>query len=136
MSDYRIIFTNADGGVSIIIPAPGVAEEQAAAAVPDGVPYEVVSVSALPQDRTFRNAWERNGQTVEHNMAKAREIAHAKRREARAVEFATLDIEATIPAKAVEAEAKRQVVRDKYSVMQTEIDAATSIEELKASVQR
>lgn len=41
-----------------------------------------------------------------------------------------------IPAKAVEAEAKRQVVRDKYSVMQTEIDAATSIEELKASVQR
>ena len=136
MSDYRIIFTNADGGVSIIIPAPGVAEEQAAAAVPDGVPYEVVSVSALQQDRTFRNAWERNGQTVEHNMAKAREIAHAKRREARAVEFAPLDIEATIPAKAVEAEAKRQVVRDKYSVMQTEIDAATSIEELKASVQR
>lgn len=136
MSDYRIIFTNADGGVSIIIPAPGVAEEQAAAAVPDGVPYEVVSVSALPQDRTFRNAWERNGQTVEHNMAKAREIAHDKRRAARAAEFAPLDVEATIPAKAADAEIKRQAVRDKYASVQIDIDEAVDVDALRSVLQQ
>ena len=65
------------------------------------------------------------------DMTKAKEIAHEKRRAARAEEFAPLDIKATIPTEAEAAEAARQVVRDKYATMQTAIDAATTPEELK-----
>lgn len=65
------------------------------------------------------------------NMTKAKAIVHDKRRAARAAEFAPLDIKATIPAEAAAAEAARQAVRDKYAAMQTEIDAAPGVPELK-----
>jgi hypothetical protein len=58
MQDQRVIFPNEDGGVSIIVPAPGVTLEQVLLAVPAGKPYKVVSVDDIPTDRTFRNAWE------------------------------------------------------------------------------
>lgn len=65
------------------------------------------------------------------NLDKAKNIAHEKRRAARAEEFAPLDIQATIPSKAAEAEAARQAIRDKYAALQAQMDAAQSIEELK-----
>lgn len=68
------------------------------------------------------------------NIEKAKAITHDKRRQARSAEFAPLDIKATIPSEAVEAEAARQVIRDKYAAMQTAIDAATTIEQLTTHV--
>ena len=68
------------------------------------------------------------------NITKAKAIAHSARRNARLAEFAPLDIKATIPSEAVAAEAARQLVRDKYSAMQTAIDAATTAAEIKASM--
>jgi hypothetical protein len=68
------------------------------------------------------------------NLDKAKEIAHDKRRAARAEEFAPLDIKATIPAEAEDAEAARQVVRDKYATIQTNIDSAADVDALKAIV--
>lgn len=65
------------------------------------------------------------------NIDKAKNIAHEIRRAERAKEFAPLDIEATIPAKANEAEAQRQVIRDKYAAMQNQIDVATTPDEIK-----
>ena len=65
------------------------------------------------------------------NITKAKAIVHDKRRAARAAEFAPLDIKATIPSEAAAAEAARQAIRDKYATMQTEIDAATGVPELK-----
>lgn len=59
--NQRIIFPTPDGGVAIIIPAPecGLSvEEIAAKDVPAGTPYKIVDVSEIPEDRTFRNAWE------------------------------------------------------------------------------
>ncbi len=67
------------------------------------------------------------------NIDKAKSIAHDARRAARSAEFAPLDVQATIPAKAAEAEAARQVMRDKYAAMQTAIDSATTAEEIKAA---
>jgi hypothetical protein len=58
MQDQRIIYPNDEGGVSIIVPAPGQTEEQLLMAVPAGKPYKIVSVDEIPSDRTFRNAWE------------------------------------------------------------------------------
>lgn len=70
------------------------------------------------------------------NLDKAKGIAHNKRRAARAAEFAPLDIKATIPAEANEAEAARQAVRSKYATIQTNIDAATDIDALGSIVER
>lgn len=134
MSDFRIIYTNEDGGVSIVVPAPGVSQAEAMKAVPPTASAEVVHVSAISSDRTFRNAWEKNGRSIVHNIDKAKNIAHEKRRNARTAEFAPLDIEATIPAKAAQAEAKRQVIRNKYDTMQVDIDAATDIDSLKSVI--
>ena len=68
------------------------------------------------------------------NITKAKTIAHDKRREARSAEFAPLDIKATIPSEAAAAEAARQVIRDKYAAMQTAIDAASTVDEIKAAM--
>ena len=68
------------------------------------------------------------------NIDKAKTIAHDKRREARSAEFAPLDIKATIPSEATAAEAERQAVRDKYSAMQTAIDSASTVDEIKAAM--
>ena len=57
MQDKRIIYPNDDGGISIIVPAPGVTEEQVLLAVPKGKPYQIVDVADVPTDRTFRDAW-------------------------------------------------------------------------------
>lgn len=66
------------------------------------------------------------------NIDKAKQIAHEKRRAARSEEFAPLDIKATIPSEAADAEAARQVIREKYAEMQIQIDAAITPEELKS----
>jgi hypothetical protein len=58
MDNKRVIYPTAEGGVAIIVPAPGATLEQVLKAVPAGVAYEVVSVDDVPSDRTFRNAWE------------------------------------------------------------------------------
>lgn len=59
--NQRIIYPTEEGGVAVIIPAPECGltiEEIAAKDVPDGKPYKIVDVSDIPEDRTFRNAWE------------------------------------------------------------------------------
>lgn len=68
------------------------------------------------------------------NINKAKAIAHDKRREARSAEFAPLDIKATIPSEATAAEAARQVIRARYATMQTAIDTAATINEIKAAM--
>ncbi len=57
----RIIYTNSEGGCSIVVPSPDsglTIEEVAAKDVPAGKPYKIVDVADIPSDRTFRAAWE------------------------------------------------------------------------------
>ena len=68
------------------------------------------------------------------NIAKAKNIAHDKRREARSAEFAPLDIKATIPSEATAAEAARAAVRAKYAAMQTAIESASTVDAIKAAM--
>ena len=58
MQDQRVIYPNDDGGVSIIVPAPGVTQEQVLMAVPKNKPYQIVDVADIPADRLFRDAWQ------------------------------------------------------------------------------
>jgi hypothetical protein len=59
--NQRIIYPTDDGGVAVIIPAAecGLSIEAIAAKdVPNGKPFKIVDVSDIPEDRTFRAAWE------------------------------------------------------------------------------
>jgi hypothetical protein len=71
------------------------------------------------------------------NVDKAKAIAHDMRRSARAAEFAPHDevIAKRLPGTAeAEAEAARAAIRSKYAVMQTEIDAAATPDEIKVAL--
>lgn len=68
------------------------------------------------------------------NIDKAKQIAHEKRRESRTAEFAPWDVKATIPTEAEAAELERQKIRDKYAAKQAAIEAATTVDEIKATM--
>ena len=51
-----IIYKNVDNGVSIIIPVESI--ESAMKDIPENSEYRIIDDSLLPQDRTFRDAWE------------------------------------------------------------------------------
>ena len=72
---------------------------------------------------------------IKINLNKAKEIAHDRRRAARAEEFKPYDevIMKQIPGNDyTQAEAARQAIRDKYAALQAQMDAAQTPEELKA----
>lgn len=59
--DQRIIYPTPNGGVAVIVPAPGCGltiDQIAAKDVPPNTPYKIVHVNDIPSDRTFRDAWE------------------------------------------------------------------------------
>ena len=63
----RIIYQTDEGGVAVIVPAPncGLTIEQIAKKdVPTGKAYKIVDVADVPSDRTFRNAWEVDADTL------------------------------------------------------------------------
>ena len=71
------------------------------------------------------------------NVTKAKAIAHDKRREARTNEFKPHDeiIMKQIPgADATEAEAARAAIRTKYDTMQTAINSATTVDQIKSAM--
>lgn len=58
-----IIYPTDDGGVAIVVPtldylSDHSIEELIAKDVPTGKPFKIVDASDIPDDRTFRNAWE------------------------------------------------------------------------------
>jgi len=65
------------------------------------------------------------------NMTIAKQIAHEARRDARNTAFAPLDIKATIPAEAKQAEAQRAVIRSNDDELQKSIDKVVNADDLK-----
>jgi hypothetical protein len=70
------------------------------------------------------------------NIDKAKAIGHNIRREQRAEEFKPFDeaIAKQIPGQVEGAESARQAIREKYAVIQSQIDAASTAEEIKISL--
>jgi len=70
------------------------------------------------------------------NIDKAKDIAHDKRREARAAEFRPYDdaIAKQIPGQTEGAETARAAIRAKYTEMQTAIDSASTVDEIKTAL--
>jgi hypothetical protein len=71
------------------------------------------------------------------DLTKAKAIGHDMRRAARAEEFKPHDdaIAKQIPGQVDGAEEARQAIREKYAAIQTNIDAATTPEEIKAALE-
>ena len=132
----KIIFTNSDGGVSVVHPTGEVPINELPAKL-GLTDYEVVNDDVIPADRTFRNAWVKSGATVTEDLPKSKEIAHERRRAARAEEFKPHDevIMKQIPgADATAAETARAAIRTKYATMQDEIEAATTTAKIKTAL--
>lgn len=59
MTNQRIIYPTAEGGIAVIIPTNELPiEDVAQKDVPAGAPYLITSTDEVPSDRTFRGAWE------------------------------------------------------------------------------
>lgn len=73
---------------------------------------------------------------IKVNLEKARVIAHDLRRKARDDEFAPHDeaIGKQIPGKADAAEAARAEIRERYVGIQSAIDAAATVDDLKVAL--
>lgn len=54
---YRIIYPN-NNTISIVVPInQNNIETIAKKDVPNGLPYKIIHINDIPEDRTFRNAW-------------------------------------------------------------------------------
>lgn len=129
-----IVWPNETGAVAVCYPTGELPlDEVLAKDCPAGA--IIISETNLPQNQgVFFEAWELNNGSVTVNLDKAKQIGHTIRRVERAKEFAPLDVKATIPSEAASAEAARQVIRDKYSAIQSQIDAAQSPEQIKTAL--
>lgn len=136
MDTTRIIYSNSAGGVTILIPTGEIPIEQVVVKdVPAGSVYQFIDESQLPVDRTFRPAWVLNSAGLSFDLAKCKSIGHDIRRLKRQEEFAPLDdiIAKQIPGyDLAKVELDRQRIRDKYDLIQQQIDAATSAEDIFA----
>lgn len=142
----RIVYTRPDGRISIVTPSRNIDEahmtddeifQRALSKLPaDAINLQTITFDQIPNDRTFRNAWEHSGNKVQVNMNKAREIHMNQIREVRDKKLASLDVE-TIKAlgsgnsnAVAVVEAQKQKLRD---IPQTlDLTKATTPEELKA----
>lgn len=117
--NQRIIYQNAEGGVSIIVPTGEIPiEDVIAKDVPAGVEYSVVDEADIPSDRYFRKAWKVGEDGVEIDVESAKGVQRNKWREARAPKLAALDVEyirameQEDPVRQSEITSKKQALRD------------------------
>ena len=140
----RVIFTNVDGGLTVLNFAPemfapksatrgALANEDSLALdateaevfawckakmVPaDAIDVQEVDAAKIPTDRTYRNAWKTDGAGgVGHDMPKARDIHRDKMRDARKPKLAALDVEYQRADEAGNAATKSQVATSKQAL--------------------
>lgn len=148
----KIAYTRADGGVSIVIPAPKEALEKVLGPLTDeqyeshvrerSIPADATNVMDVEDesfliDREFRDAWTSDGKVITHDLEKARKIQLERIRAAREPKLATLDkefmlaIEKGDEAKRSEIVASKQQLRDITEPLKALQPA--SIEDIKAA---
>lgn len=88
----------------------------------------------FPEDPLFESAWELQESTLVENITIAKTTAHDIRRARRDEEFLVWDRKVTIPAEAANAEAQRELIRQKYAQIQTDIDSAPDATTLRSVV--
>lgn len=146
----RILYTRADGGVSIATSKPKADVERGFRELTDeeyialvwerSVPKDATSAFEIDDnyvlpDREFRNAWVQDGKTVIHDLEKAREIQLDRIRLAREPKLIELDkefmmaLEKGLPTE--EVATKKQILRDITEPLK--VLELSSIEDVKAA---
>jgi hypothetical protein len=111
----RIVYISEDG-LNVITPAPGIPIEDCIKNVPDGLGYKIVSVSEVPSDRSFRNAWEIQGEKIAVNMTKAVEIQQDRLRVERQPLLESLDVAFMKALEAGDAKMREDIVARKQAL--------------------
>lgn len=133
-----IIYKDQKGNACVLYPvsSPELSiEDIALRDVPEGTDYKIIESESLPEDKTFRNAWDIQDWSIVIKMDAAREIWKDKWRKARKPKLEALDIEfmraieSGDVTKQEDIKAKKQTLRDVTSI---NLDSASSTEELKA----
>ena len=133
----RIIYTNEEGGVSVVVPAPNTGlsvQEVAEKDCPAGSDYEIVDTATVPSDRTFRSAWRKEAGKVDIDLTAAKSIAHNHRRAKRSEEYLVVDANNENVVVTPAAQLQRDAIKTKYDRVQVDLDAATTVEALKAQM--
>lgn len=136
----KVVYTTAEGYLAILTPSEELLEQEdfnelVAKDIPNDVTSYTIEDDELPTSVTFRDAWDLVEDNVVVDLEKAKTISHEIRRQKRTLELKQYDIEVTIPSLSEQAEAQRQLIRDKYDSIQTEIDQAVDVETLEKIVQ-
>ena len=103
---------------------------------PSATDVVFVEASAIPTDRTFRNAWIMDGNSIGHDMVKCRNIKRDQFRALRKPKMDILDVAYLIAdeqgnlAEKQRIAQKKQILRD--ITQAPEIEQATTVDELKA----
>ncbi len=96
--------------------------------------YDLIPTSEIPTDRIFREAWDNLSHEIFVDLDIAKDIAHGYRRLKRSTEFQEVDSDNPNLVVVYSAELEREVIREKYAVIQVNIDNANNIEELTYEV--
>tara|TARA_R100000234_G_scaffold69779_1_gene42855 strand:+ start:72 stop:542 length:471 start_codon:yes stop_codon:yes gene_type:complete len=145
MNDKRIVYQGEDGIAKIVIPTKeykGTMEDLLKKVVPEDClgSADIVEVDTIPNDRTFRNAWTTSkGKSAEIDLAKAKEEAKIKVRQARTPKFQELDIAYQRADEDGDADVKKAVA-DKKTVLRdatknTKITGASDVDKLKEGME-
>ena len=136
---YKIIYPTEDGRLCIVSPAPGVSIDLVIQQVVPTQTYSIIHESEEPSDLTFRDAWEYEEVVSEENttgkitinLEKSKVIASEILRDAKNKEFAYWDNKANITTVDTNTKVVRQIIVEKYSQIQLQIDSAETVELLK-----
>lgn len=137
-----ITFVRADGGVSIVHPAPNSRREDekeedwlrrvAEKSVPPETNYEITEKETLPQDRRWRNAWKRTPEgIIDVDLKEARKVRKQEVELERDTMIAALR-DQLIEATGAEATALRKKIKDLRALdLKAEFDKITTLKNLE-----
>ena len=144
MTTKRIVYQGENGVAAVVYPSPeykGTMEDLLIKCVPENCrdSANVVEVDTVPTDRTFRNAWvTEQGKSVEVDLAKAKDVAKDKVRQARTPKFQELDVAYQRADEAGDSDAKTAVATKKQTARDatadTKITNADSVANLKTGM--
>lgn len=101
--------------------------ELALAVVPKGISFKIIDQAEVPSDRTFRDAWKEEGESVGVDIVKAREVQKDRIRVARAPLMTELDYKQNA---GEDVSVERQRLKDFTAL----VDSVSDVEELKTVI--
>ena len=130
-----IVYTNLNGNVSVCIPTQECIDSHGIEWVKAKDTPEhsiIIDSSQLPSDNTFFDAWELNGENININLNKAKDITKDRLRQEREPLLLAQDIAFQ---RALESNADTSVIvaeKQRLRNITTLVDTANTVEELKA----